>query len=446
MIRSAAYRIAIVSSIAYALATIALGLIVYLAAHATSVHQVNDRLTSEAAQLVSVFDAQGRSGLIEAIHQRQTEDPTNQLAYALFAPDGRRLNGNRIVAIPPPGLHNIFFRDPHRKPDLARALTLKLHDGAFLAVAADTDPTERIDSTIVTLFGVAFAGVLLIGALGAFVLGRYLRQRLSVMNRTAEAIMAGNLDQRIAIGAHDDEFDRLAGVLNRMLDRITGLLENLRQVSGDVAHDLRTPLARLRHGLENGLNHGHVPDERDAALEHAIRQSDDVLALFAALLRISEVEAGNLRQAFAPVDLSKLVRDTAESYAPAIEDGIRHFLCDVEDGIVIPGDRELLAQALVNLLDNAQIHTPLGTTIRLDLARHAGGVSLSVSDNGFGVPSQDMARLTRRFTRLDASRTRPGHGLGLALVDAIARMHHATLLLTDNAPGLCVTIDFAPAP
>lgn len=443
MIRSAAYRIAIVSSIAYALATIALGLIVYLAAHATSVHQVNDRLTSDAAQLVSIFNAQGRNGLIDAIHQRQPEDPTNQLAYALFAPDGQRITGRWIVEAPGPGLHNIiFFRNPQREPDLARALTLRLNDGSLLVVAADTDPTERIDSTIVALFGAAFAGVALIGALGAFVLGRYLQRRLSVMSTTAEAIMAGNLNQRIAIGSRNDEFDRLAGVLNRMLDRITVLLENLRQVSSDVAHDLRTPLARLRNGLENGLNHGHARDERDVALERAIHQSDDVLALFAALLRISEVETGSLRQAFAPVNLSKLVRDTAESYAPAIEEGGRHFRCSVQDGIVITGDRELLAQALVNLLDNAQIHTPFGTTIQLDLTRGAG-VLLSVSDNGFGVPSQDIERLTRRFMRLDASRTRPGHGLGLALVDAIARMHYATLLITNNLPGLRVTIDFA---
>lgn len=446
MIRSAAYRIAVVSSIAYALATIALGLIVYLAAHATSVHQVNDRLTTDAAELASIYSTHGRIGLIEAIHERQVEDPTNQLAYALFAPSGQRIAGVRIAEVPRLGLHDIYFRDPHQEPDLARALTWRLGDGSFLVVGADTDPTERIDSTIVTLFGVAFAGVLLIGVVGAFVLGRYLRRRLSGMSTTAEAIMGGNLERRVAIGAQNDEFDQLAGVLNRMLDRITGLLENLRQVSSDVAHDLRTPLARLRQGLETGLTHEHAPDERDVALERAIQQSDDVLALFAALLRISEVEAGNLRQAFAPVDLSRLVRDAAETYAPAIEDGMRQFRCNVQEGIVVAGDRELLAQALVNLLDNAQIHTPHGTTIQLDLARHVGGVSFSVSDNGFGVPAEDMQRLTRRFTRLDASRTRPGHGLGLALVDAIARVHHATLRITDNAPGLRVTIDFASTP
>lgn len=446
MLRSAAYRIAIVSSAAFAVATILLGLFVYVFVDAALMRQLDDRIRQEAATLERGYTAEGRAELLRAIRWRERDDPNNELAYALFAPDGRRIAGTLVTAMPGPGLRNILFLDPREGPDPARGLAVALSDGSWLVVAADREPLERIDAAIVTLFGAAFVAVLVIGALGALLLGAYLRRRMSGVSAMAEAIMAGDLSQRVAVGRCGDEFDRLAALLNAMVDRITGLLENLRQVSSEVAHDLRTPLARLRNGLETALRHPHAPDERDQAIERAIHQSDEVLALFAAVLRISEVEAGKLQRAFAPVDLSMLVRETAESYAPAIEDGGRQFSCHLEENLTILGDRELVAQALINLLDNAQIHTPSGSAIAVDLRAGDGRIWLSVADNGPGVDAEDRERITRRFARLDASRTRPGHGLGLALVAAIARMHGAELGFGDNAPGLRVTLGFAETP
>ena len=442
MVRSAAYRIAIVSSAAFALATIVLGLVVYFSAHAAFADQLDSRISEDAAALTSAFQTEGRGELIEAIHRRERDNPTNELAYALFSPEGRRIAGALTTTMPAPGLRDIVFMDPTEGPDPARAMTVVLSDRSRLVVAADREPLERIDNTIVTLFGAAFAAVLIVGALGALVLGAYLKRRLSSISVTAEAIMAGDLAQRVDIGRRDDEFDRLARLLNAMLDRITALLDNLRQISSDVAHDLRTPLSRLRNGLEAGLQHGKPHDERDTAIEQAIARSDEVLALFAALLRISEIEAGRLRQAFAPVDLTVLVRDLCESYAPAVEDGGRRLLCQIDEAVKVIGDRELLSQAIINLLDNALIHTPEGTTITIGLQSRTDKIRLMIRDDGPGIPEQDRERVTRRFTRLDASRTRPGHGLGLSLVAAVARIHEARMYIGDNRPGLVVSLSF----
>jgi signal transduction histidine kinase len=225
-----------------------------------------------------------------------------------------------------------------------------------------------------------------------------------------------------------------------MLDRIAQLLENLRQVSSDVAHDLRTPLARLRGQLEVALDGPRDSAAYRSGLKRAIVQSDDLLALFAAILRISEVEGGSIKRSFAPVDATDLVTDLCDSFAPAITDGGRSLACDAMPGLALSGDRELLAQALVNLLDNAQRHTPPGTCITVAAAGDAAAVRLTVADNGPGVAPQDRERITRRFARLDSSRGTPGHGLGLNLVVAVAQAHGGTVAIDDNQPGSRVTM------
>ncbi|WP_223797112.1 sensor histidine kinase [Sphingomonas nostoxanthinifaciens] len=285
--------------------------------------------------------------------------------------------------------------------------------------------------------------MLLIGAFGALFLGIYLRRRLSATRETATAIMAGDMSQRIRIGPAGDEFDQLAMMVNVMLDRIAMLVANVRQVSADIAHDLHTPLARLRNELRRASAAGD-PTERKAMIESAISQSDDVLALFAAILRISEIEEGGLRSAFTPLSLSEIAVDVCESYAPIVEDGGRMLEWSVAPEVSVFGDAELLAQAMVNLIDNGQKHTPSGTRVSLRLAMTGDRVVLTVADNGPGVAVADRARILQRFTRLEASRTRPGHGLGLNLVAAIANAHSAELEIGEAAPGLQVVLRFPP--
>ena len=439
---SAAYRIALVYSGVFALAIAALGLIVFLIAHEAFVRQLDARVETSAADLLTSFREEGFGELREAIVQREAGGSLDELGYALFSPGGRRIAGSLDATMPDLGWSNIVFVDPREGDDPARALTTELPDGKRLVVAADREPLEAIDRTILRLFLVVFTLVILIGIAGAFLLGAYLRRRLGRLASAADRIVSGALGERMPVGPADDEFDRLSHSLNVMLDRIAALLDNLRQVSGDIAHDLRTPLTRLRNELEAAAGSGGDRPVRRATIEKAVEQVDEILVLFAAILRISEVEGGRIRRSFKPVDLSALARELYESYAPAAEDGGRSLMASIEEGLVVEGDRELLAQAIINLLDNALLHTPVGARIALDFLREEGRAILRVKDNGPGIPEKDADRVLKRFTRLETSRSKAGHGLGLSLVAAIANLHGAELALKDNDPGLTVRMAF----
>lgn len=437
LMASAAYRIAFTSSSAFALAILALGIAVYFVADADFRHQQDAGIAEESAALMREFGEGGLPDLRHAIAKRETQRAISAYGYAVFDASGRRIAGTLVTPRPNTGALDIVFADPEEGADGARALSTDLADGYRLVVARDAEAIERIDATILILFGGAFVVVIALGALGALLLGRYLQRRIGRISSTATAIVGGDFARRVPVGDRGDEFDQLASALNAMLDRIAQLLGNLRQVSGDVAHDLRTPLARLRGELETALAD---PAESRATLQRALRQSDDLLALFAAILRISEVEGGELGGSFVEIDASALAADLGDSYAPAVADCGRSLGCDVDSGITVRGDRELIAQALINLLDNAQRHTPPGTALRLAAKAVGGYARLTVADTGPGVAPDDRPRIMRRFVRLEGSRSTPGHGLGLNLVAAIAAAHGGELVLEDNHPGLCATI------
>jgi hypothetical protein len=244
----------------------------------------------------------------------------------------------------------------------------------------------------------------------------------------------------VAVGANGDEFDRAGESLNLMLDRIAQLVDNLRQVSSDVAHDLRTPLQRLRGAIEAGLDGPQDIAALRQALARAQDQSDALLALFEAILRICEVGAGGGRERFGPIDLAALVADVCEMYGPAVEDGGRTLLCTDGGPVMTCGDGELLIQLVTNLLDNAILHTPSGTSIRVDVRNGASEAELIVADTGPGVPEADRGRIVQRFVRLNQGRTTNGHGLGLNLVAAIAAAHGGRLAIEDNQPGLRIRV------
>jgi len=432
---SAAYRIAFTFSTGFLLAIVLLGAAVYLAADAEFRRQQDASLVEETGELIAAYRSEGLAELRTRVGLRQTGSVA-QFGYALFDSAGHRETGSLDIVRPVTGLHDIVVRDPVEGPDPARAMTTRLADGRTLVVAVDPEALERIDRTILTIFGGAFAIMIVLCAAGALVLGGYLRRRLAKISDTAQAIVAGDLSQRVPAGTRGDEFDALGSSLNAMLDRIARLVDSLRQVSSDVAHDLRTPLSRLRGSLEAMLD---TPPDR-TALKHALRQSDELLAVFAAILRISEVEGGALARSFAAVDVAALTVDICETYAPAIADGGRMLMWDSMPPAIVLGDQELIAQALINLLDNAQGHTPRGSTITASITADDSGIGVHVADDGPGVAATDRARIVRRFVRLESSRTTPGNGLGLNLVAAIATAHGGALVITDNAPGLRATI------
>lgn len=432
---SAAYRIAFTYSTAFALAILLLGVAVYIAADAQFRRQQDAALIDEATALTHEFNEGGLPEIRGAIARREGGSTINVYGYAMFDHAGRRVGGGLDAPMPPTGLQDIVFRDPLEGADRARAFATDLPRGYRLVVVRDTEGMEGIDRTIILIFGGAFALVASLSVMGALLLGGYLQQRLDGISGVARAIMAGDMAQRVPIGDRQDEFDAVGSALNTMLDRIGHLMDNLRQVSSDVAHDLRTPLLRLRNQLEQV---GHV----EGAAERAIEQGDAVLALFAALLRIAEVEGGALARGFVAIDLSFLATEIAESYAPAFADGARILSWSVAPGITVLGDRELIAQALINLLDNARLHTPPATQTTLTLCADATTAELSVADTGPGVAEGEHARILRRFARGEASRTTPGNGLGLSLVAAVTAAHGGTITVTDNAPGLRVTLAF----
>ena len=431
---SAAYRVAFVYSAAFALAILALGIAVYFAADADFRRQQDAAIVEESAELARDYRSEGLAEIQIDISRR--DERRNAFTYALFERTGERIGGTLGVARPRLGWGSLRVPSTEDEPDALRSLTTALPGGRTLVVAADAEALERIDRTILVLFLIGFLSVAVIGMAGTLLLGGYLQRRLQGVLGTARAIVDGDLDRRVPVGIRDDEFDRLGTVINAMLERIVQLMENLRQVSGDVAHDLRTPLARLRAELEIALERPEDLAAQRNALKKALSQSDALLSLFAALLRISEVEGGDVRSDFAAVDLADLVSDLCETYQPAVVDAGRVLSCEAKGSTCVLGNRELLAQVVVNLLDNAQHHTPVGTSIMLGVERGPDWIRLSVADDGPGVAPADRSRIVHRFVRLEPSRTRPGHGLGLNLVAAIASAHGGALTIADNRPGL----------
>lgn len=434
--RSAAYRIAFAYSAAFALAIAVLGAIVFLAADAAFRNQQDVALADETKQLVIAYRAEGLDDVLTAITARGDAKGIAAFGYAMFDGRGRRIAGD-LDTRPPPGLHDIMFRDPEEGQDPARAMTTILPGGERLVVAIDTEGLERIDRTILGLFVAGFGVVLLIGIAGALILGAYLRRRLARIETAARGIVGGDLTRRVAVSARGDEFDALGETLNTMLDRIEQLMENLRQVSSDIAHDLRTPLSRLRTTLEAARDRDPVSQRQ--AIDEAVVQGDALLSLFGGILRIAEVE-GSKAMDFETIDVSALAEDVCEACAPAIDDGHRSLSFQVAPGLKVKGDRELLAQAIINLLDNAQAHTPMGTAISIAASRQNGDICIRVADTGPGIAENDRERVTRRFVRLDPARSSAGHGLGLNLVTAVAKSHGGNLVIGDANPGLAATL------
>lgn len=445
-LRSAAYRIALVYALGFAMATAALGVAVIFFAHAAFMRQLEAQIIEDSGALAAEYRLEGQKGLNFAIGEREAGNATNELLYAVFARDGRRISGGLHARRPVTGWSDLDFQDPLEGPDVARAWAVDLDDGTRLVVGADRSVVERVDGMLGGIFLAAFAVILLLSLSGALLLGAYLRRRLAGISGAADRIMAGDIRRRVPESGTGDEFDALAHALNRMLDRITGLLENLRQLSGDIAHDLRTPLARLRSHLEESLEDVGGPERQRARLSSALEQTDGVLALFAAILRISEIEGGRRKASFRAIDLSEMTSDIVDSYIPAVAEGGRSLSSHVTVAATVQGDHELLAQAIINLLDNAQMHTPPGTQIDLVLEKDATAVRVVICDNGPGVPVEQHDAIFRRFVRLDRGRTISGNGLGLNLVAAIVAMHDGRVEVGDNGPGLKIGFSLPAAP
>ncbi len=434
--------IALLYALAFALVTAGFGTAVYYATTRVLAAQVDARLAAESREVMGTQPRPGVRDVGMRIAQRQGRRGRGDLSYHLYDREGRRLTGWFDLPAPALGYSNVIFRDGADEFDDGRALTTLVGDGARLVVLADSEPVEAFDALLIKIFVLAFGAASLVGVLGGWGLSAVIGRRAGGINQTAKAIIDGDLSRRMPTDGSGDAFDRQSVTLNHMLDRIAELMANLREVSNAVAHDLRTPLSRLHNRLEGTARPGLEAEDIRTEVKGAVTDVEGLLELFAALLRISEIEAGARRAAFEWLDLGALVRDVAETFAPALEDAGRRLLINIDLPHLVNGDRELLTQMTVNLVENAARHTPRGTVVTLGIQDADGAVILFVADDGPGIGNADPALLVRRFTRLDPSRSGDGHGLGLALVDAIARLHDATLALVDNGPGLRAEVTF----
>jgi signal transduction histidine kinase len=403
----------------------------------------------EATALADEFDATRGSQASELIERRLER---GVLSYFLIQDaNGKRIAGNIAPLSAEPGLRDLVVRrqlpDAADRPsegafDKRNAIGygVKLDDGTFVLVASDANRIYAVEKAILRAFAIASGVSLLLAVSGGFILGRSFLRRLEVFNRVSREIMEGHLGARIPVLHRDDELDRLAVRLNATFDRLESVMESLKQVSSDVAHDLRTPLSRLRQTLELVRMAAHDVDEVRAATDCAVKEADELLETFSALLRIAQIESGSRKAGFGVVDLTCLLANIVETYSVVAEDANHDLVARISPGVEVAGDRELLMQLGANLVENAIRHTPGGSRIEVDLHPEATQIVLAVSDRGQGIPESERGKVFRRFYRLEASRTTPGSGLGLALVAAVVELHDGRISLSDNQPGLKVTI------
>ena len=416
--------------------------------------QTDATIDAEITGLAEQYAQFGTVGLVRAIKRRTVDARASRGLYLVTGPIGLTPIAGNLSQWPDEApdaegwlTFTLEYATEQGKAggggevNFGRARVFALDGGLRLLVGRDIRERLEIAARIRQSLAWGMAITVALAALGGIFISRSMLRRIEAINQTSRDIMAGSLSRRVPVRGTGDEFDRLADNLNRMLDRIEALLAGMKEVSDNVAHDLRSPLARLRTRLEAVLI-----DEGDAAtyrtaIEATIAEADGLLTTFNALLGIAQAEAGTPRERFTDVDAATLLADVAELYAPVAEQRGLGFAADASGDAVIRGDRDLLFQALANLTDNAIKFSPSGGTVRLDLDRADGRARFTIADDGPGIPIEARDKVRRRFVRLDQSRSTPGSGLGLSLADAVAGLHDGALVLDDNAPGLRAVLE-----
>ena len=410
--------------------------------------QVDQIIEAEITGLSEEWQHFGLQGLAETVRTRSSR--AGQSLYVLSDSLHHYVAGNlefwpQISDVPGQMVEFDFDRPINGKlePRRARGRVFALAGGFSLLVAQDVHDRYLTERMFTTTLPWTVVLILILGAAGGALMSRNMLQRLDTINRTSGEIIAGDLSRRVPLNGSGDEFDVLAENLNRMLDRIERLMKGLREVTDSVAHDLRTPLNRLRNRLEESVARLNASGAQADEIERAIAETDKLIATFNALLLIAETDAGTTRAAMSVLDLGGVAADVVELYEPLAEERNVSLALLPGTDLIIEGNRSLVAQALANLVDNAIKYTPAGGKVRIRAVNTSAGVELSVADSGPGIPAADRQRVTERFVRLEASRSSPGTGLGLSLVVAVAHFHNAEFLLEDNVPaGLKAVLRF----
>jgi len=413
--------------------------------------QISETIDAEVNGLAEQFRQGGIRRLV-AIIERRSRQP-GAFLYLLSSPSNDVIAGNALGLAPElltaPGWHEIEYQvgeepiPPGPPPGVPRSRqamirVFALPAGFHLLVGRDVFEREQLRSVIRRGLTLSLGLVIVLGTLGGLFITRRVLSRVDAMSETAQSIMAGNLAGRLTVSGAGDELDRLAASLNAMLDRIGDLLNGLREVSDNIAHDLKTPLTRLRNGAEQALRTASSEADYRHTLERMIEESDGLIRTFNALLMIARAESGTASEALSHFDAGAVLRDVAELYEPVAEEAGFEFSIATEPDLNVMGSRELLSQAVANLIDNATKYGRSGGGDRVELTGRRAGehVEIVVADSGPGIAEADRQRVLERFTRLDGSEGKPGSGLGLSLATAIAHFHGGQIRLEDNAPGL----------
>lgn len=435
-------RLTLLFIAAFMTATIATGVGTYVAGRITITRLVDRRIAAISDVVASAGQNRKDSAaaMLAQIGAITGRRDTGDIGFVLLDAQGRQSGGNVAVGRTlPQGFSTLEDGDGIAGLSRGRALVRPVGRGMTLVTIAETEPIDDYSGARIRILLGGFGSIILVVLGGVVGFSKLVARRSAATRLTAQAISAGDLTQRIPVRGVADEFDRQAVAFNAMLDRIAELMAGMRHISDDIAHDLRAPLARLR-GQVAAIAAGSDDAARQSRVAAAIAQCDDILALFAAILRIADIESGARTAGFVPVEIGALVRDLAEMMIPvAIDNGQVIHLGETAH-VSVTGDPKLLTQALINLIENALAHTPPETTIAVAVRNEGGDAIVTVTDDGPGIPLDRRDAALRRFGRLDPSRSRAGHGLGLPLVEAIARLHGGTIVLADAGPGLAATM------
>lgn len=447
LFRTTAFKLALVF---LAIFTVFAGLILgYVAFNAMRLldEQVSVTVSEEIDGLVTQFNGGGVLRLVRQI-ERRSHQPGSSL-FLVTTAAGETLAGN-ISSIDSEGLleagtYELYYRvaeDGTQHPHRALVETVILPGGFRLLVGRDLAETERLQNVILRAAGWSILLVLALAVIGGVFVARRVLGRVDQMTETTRTIMAGDLSGRLAVTGTNDELDRLAQSLNAMLERIGELMAGLREVSDNIAHDLKTPLTRLRNSAEEALRIGVSPEDYREALEHTLEEADGLIKVFNALLMIARAEAGGALDGVKIEDAAEIASDVVELYEPFADEAGISLQFEGSGPLPISASRELIGQALANLIDNAIKYSTgnatdsSGGTVSVSARLIDGQVEVSIGDHGRGIPIADRDRVLERFVRLETSRTRPGSGLGLSLAAAVARLHGGVIRLEDNEPGL----------
>jgi signal transduction histidine kinase len=444
LLRTASFRLAVLYLALFTASALALGAFVYMSVQREILTDFDERIAEETDALKSDFATGGRERLAGIIEARGSGGAG--FSYGLVGPNGKPIAGDLRVSAGGADAdgwteaQEAGGEEPAEfKPEVIRSLVTPLVDGSILIVGDERRRSDTILKGVLTALGWALAATLALGTIGGLWLSAQFLGRVDSMRQTARRLMDGDWSRRIPLSRTDDDLTALARTFNRLFDRIEKLLQANKQVSADIAHDLRKPLAGVLRRLEAARDDLSSGARRDA-IDDAIGDVAGVLDTFNALLRIGQVEAGARRAAFRPLDLAEVAREVAEAFAPAAEDEGKTLVTRLDVLLPLTGDKELLAQMIANLIDNALGHTPAGVRIEVGGERTPAGIALSVSDNGPGVAPADMEAIFQRFYRAGEAHRASGTGLGLALVGAIADLHGLDCRASDNGPGLSVTV------